>query len=50
MIQAAMKINEQRAEIWFFKINVCLDNYFSGVLNASKQQLERTLSTVSVIS
>ena len=43
---------EQQAATWFFKVIVCLDNGgdFSKVLNASKQQLERGLSTVSVIS
>ena len=42
----------QRADTWFFKVIVRLDNGgdFSKVLNASKQQLERGLSTVSVIS
>ena len=43
---------EQRADTWFFKVIVRLDNGgdFSDVLNARKQQLERGLSTVSVIS
>ena len=43
---------EQRADTWFFKVIVRLDNGgdFSEVLNARKQQLERGLSTVSVIS
>ena len=42
--------NELRAEIWFFKITVRLedDRDFSDVLDARKQQLERSLSTVSV--
>ena len=49
MIQAE---NELPAETWFFKIIVRLDDDrdFSDVLNARKQQLERSLSTVSVIS
>ena len=49
MIQAE---NELRAETWFFKIIVHLDDDrdFSDVLNAHKQQLQRSLSTVSVIS
>ena len=49
MIQAE---NELLAETWFFKIIVHLDSDrdFSDVLNASKKQLERILSTVSVIS
>ena len=44
--------NELRAETWFFKITVRLDDGrdFSDVLDARKQQLERSLSTVSVIS
>ena len=44
--------NELRAETWYFKITVRLDDErdFSDVLNARKQQLERSLSTVSVIS
>ena len=44
--------NELRAETWFFKITVCLDDGrdFSDVLDTSKQQLECSLSTVSVIS
>ena len=42
---------EQRADTWFFKVIVRLDNGgdFSEVLNARKQQLELGLSTVSVI-
>ena len=49
MIQAE---NELRAETWFFKIIMRLDDDrdFSEVLNARKKQLERSLSTVSVIS
>ena len=49
MIQAE---NELRAETWFFKIIVRLDDDrdFSDVLNARKQQLECSLSTVSIIS
>ena len=44
--------NELRAETLYFKITVRLDDKrdFSDVLNARKQQLERSLSTVSVIS
>ena len=44
--------NELRAETWFFMITVRLDDGrdFSDVLDARKQQLERSLSTVSVIS
>ena len=44
--------NELRAETWFFKIIMRLDDDrdFSEVLNARKKQLERSLSTVSVIS
>ena len=44
--------NEQRAGTCFLKITVRLDNGkdFSDILNACKQQLERSLSTVSVIS
>ena len=44
--------NELRAETWFFKITVRLDDGrdFSDVLDARKQQLESSLSTVSVIS
>ena len=43
---------KQQADTWFFKVILCLDNGgdFSKVLNASKQQLECDLSTVSVIS
>ena len=43
---------EQRADTWSFKVIVRLDNGgdFSEVLNARKQQLERSHSTVSVIS
>ena len=42
---------EQRADTWFFKVIVRLDNGgdFSEVLNARKQQLVLGLSTVSVI-
>ena len=42
---------EQLADTWFFQVLVCLDNGgdFSEVLNARKQQLERSHSTVSVI-
>ena len=42
---------EQRADTWSFKVIVRLDNGgdFSEVLNARKQQLERSHSTVSVI-
>ena len=41
-----------RAETWFFKITVRLDDDrdFSNVLDARKQQLESSLSTDSVIS
>ena len=44
--------NELLAETWFFKITVRLDDGrdFSDVLDARKQQLEHSLSTVSVIS
>ena len=44
--------NELRAETWFFKITVRLDDDrdFSDVFDARKQQLESSLSTVSVIS
>ena len=44
--------NEQRAETWFFKITVRLDNGkdFSDILNARNQQLEHSLFPVSVIS
>ena len=43
---------EQRADTWIFKVIVRLDNWgdFSEVLNARKQQLERSHSTISVIS
>ena len=39
--------NEQRAEKWFFKITVRLDNGkdFSDILNTRKQQLECSLSS-----
>ena len=49
MIQAD---NEMQEETWFFKVIVCLDDErnFSDVLNTSKQQLEHSLSIVSVIS
>ena len=42
----------QRADTWFFKVIVRLDNGgdFSEVLNARQKQLERGLSPVSVIS
>ena len=42
----------QRADTWVFKVIVRLDNGgdFSDVLNASKQQLDSSLATVSVIS
>ena len=44
--------NKQRAETWFLKITVLLESGkdLSDILNARKQQLERSLSTVSVIS
>ena len=44
--------NELRAETWFFKTTVCLndDRVFSDVSDAHKQQVERSLSTVSDIS
>ena len=44
--------NELQAETSFFKIRVCLDyeRDFSDVLDACKQQLELSLSTVSVMS
>ena len=44
--------NELLAETWLLKITVSLNNDrdFSDVLDASKQQLECSLSTVSVIS
>ena len=40
---------EQRADTWFFKVIVRLDNGgdFSEVLNAHKQQLERGLNCLS---
>ena len=43
---------KQRADTCFLKINVCLDNGadFSEVLNARKQQLDHSFTTVSVIS
>ena len=44
--------NEVRAETWFLKIIVHLDDDrdFTDVFDVRKQQLERSLSTVSVIS
>ena len=44
--------NELQAETWFLNITLCLedDRDFSDVLNTCKQQLECSLSTVSVIS
>ena len=40
------------AETWFFRITVCLDKDrdFSNVIDVCKQQLECSLSTLSVIA